>query len=497
MNLLTLKLKEVTLSIIPIIIIVLILNFTITPFNINLLFLFFLGTFLILIGLTLFLIGIDLGITPLGNYFSSILAKSKNLFFVIIGGFTIGFFISIAEPSLLVFANQVNIISLGLISTSKIIFSVSLGLALMLAFGFVRIILNLPLYIILIVSYIFVFLLSLWAPKEFIIISFDASGATTGILAVPFILALAKGISTLKKDTKGSEEDSFGLVAIASVGAIIPLLILGIFSDTKEIFNTVQLNLSFDNSIISLLLTIPVTLKEVFFSILPLILVFIFIILFTKEVNKKITLKIAKGFLYSFLGLFLFLTGVNSGFLELGTIIGFKLVALNPFFLLFIGFILGIATILAEPAVHVLTHQVEDVTSGYIPRKAVLIALALGIGIAVSISMLRIIIPRLELWHILLPGYLICLGMTFFVPKLFVGIAFDAGGVATGPMIATFILALTQGAAEAIESANIIIDGLGMIATVAMIPIFTLQLLGLVFNIKSKKTFIKKEWNNE
>ncbi|GEN49426.1 DUF1538 domain-containing protein [Alkalibacterium pelagium] len=206
------------------------------------------------------------------------------------------------------------------------------------------------------------------------------------------------------------------------------------------------------------------------------------------KLKKKEFRKLLTGFLYSFIGLFIFLVGVNAGFMDVGTAIGHDLALLdNKVYILIIGFVLGVATILAEPAVHVLTQQIEDVTSGYVKRPAILVSLSAGVGGAVLLSVIRILVPSVQLWHYLLPGYLISLGLMFFAPKLFVGIAFDAGGVATGPMTATFILAFIQGAAGAFEGADVIIDGFGMIAMVAMMPIITLQMLGWIFSIRSKR----------
>jgi hypothetical protein len=200
-----------------------------------------------------------------------------------------------------------------------------------------------------------------------------------------------------------------------------------------------------------------------------------------------------KGFVYAFFGLFIFLLAVNAGFMEVGNIIGYELVKIdNKIYIIVIGFVLGVVTILAEPAVHVLTHQIEDVTSGYVSRRAVLVALTIGVGIAISLSVVRILIPSLQIWHYLLPGYAIALTLMYFVPKIFVGIAFDAGGVATGPVTATFILAFMQGAAYGTEGASLILDGFGMIAMVALTPIITLQILGLIFKIKSKKEGVKQ-----
>lgn len=495
LNLITEKFKEVFYSVLPVTIIVLILNFTIVPLGIPVLVRFILGTVFIILGLTLFLLGVDLGITPLGSMSASTLTKTNKFWVLAVSGLILGFFISIAEPGLLVLANQIDFISQGVISSITILVVVSIGLAIMVSFGLIRMVYNIPLYKILTVLYFLVFILAFFTTPEFLAIAFDASGATTGVLAVPFILALAVGVSSMKKDSKSSEKDSFGLVSIASVGAIISVMILNLFSSETEFSGTLEFNVSETGSIIEPFIKgiIPV-LFESFLAILPLITILIVLQKIAFKLNKRAFLRILKGFVYAFTGLAFFLVGVNAGFMDVGSIIGFKIAAMdNSFYLLSIGFIIGIVTILAEPAVHVLTHQIEDVTSGYVKRGAVLTALSIGVGIAIALSMLRIIVPSIQLWHYLLPGYIIAIGLTYFVPKLFVGIAFDAGGVATGPMTATFILAFTHGAADAVEGANILVDGFGMIAMVALTPIITLQILGYMFNIKSKKGGLKSD----
>ncbi|WP_130889275.1 DUF1538 domain-containing protein [Fusobacterium ulcerans] len=489
MNIYTEKFKEAFSSILPITIIVIILNFTLTPLGVPLIIRFIIGAILIIIGLSVFLIGVDIAITPLGSQVGATLAKSNKMWIVVVGGLIVGFFISIAEPGLIILADQVDIVTSGQISSLSILSIVSIGLALMLAMGFVRIVTNTPLYKVLTVLYILVFILALFTPIEFLTIAFDASGATTGILAVPFILALALGVSTMKKDSKASEMDSFGLVAIASVGAIMSVMILSIFSGTRDFTAKLEFNITESKSILEPFIeNIPTLFKEGFLTILPLLIIFLFFQKVYFKMSNRNVAKMVKGFIYAFIGLFLFLVGVNTGFMDVGGIIGYTLASYdNKSYIVVIAFILGFVTILAEPAVYVLTYQIENVTSGYVKRKAILLALSIGVGAAVALSMIRIIVPGIQLWHYLLPGYIISLSMMYFIPKLFVGIAFDAGGVATGPMTTTFILAFTQGAAEAIEGANILTDGFGMIATVAMTPIITLQILGFIFGMNLKK----------
>lgn len=489
MNIFTQKLKEVFTSVFPITVLVMILNLTIAPIAGTLMIRFLIGAVLIILGLAIFLIGVDIGVTPLGSLLGSSLTKTNKLWIVAVSGLILGFFISIAEPGLLVLANQVDLITLSQISSTSILVVVSIGLAIMVALGFIRVIYNVPLYKMLTVLYFLVLILALFTSPEFLAIAFDASGATTGVLAVPFILALSLGISSLKKDSKSSEKDSFGLVSIASVGAIISVMMLNIFSKTSKFSDNLKFDLSQSDSIIKPFIKLtPSVVSESFIALLPLLVLFVAGQKLYFKLNKKAFNKILKGFLYTFIGLVIFLVGVNAGFMDVGGIVGHSLASLdNKWYVIIIGFVLGLVTILAEPAVYVLTHQIEDVTSGYVKRKAVLIPLSIGVGIAVALSVIRIIIPELQLWHYLLPGYIISIAMSYFVPKLFVGIAFDAGGVATGPITATFILAFTQGAAEAIEGASVLRDGFGMISMVALTPIITLQILGLIFKIKSRK----------
>ncbi|MEG0289758.1 MAG: DUF1538 family protein, partial [Carnobacterium sp.] len=297
------------------------------------------------------------------------------------------------------------------------------------------------------------------------------------------------GVASLRKGGKASEKDSFGLVGIASSGAIIAVMLMNILGNQGEMTGSLEVDLEGTTSVIQPFIAhLPVVSKEIFIALLPILLVFLAYNFFFLKLSKKRLNKVLKGVLYVFIGLILFLVGVNAGFMEVGSVVGYTVASLdNNFYVLLVAFVLGLVTILAEPAVYVLTHQIENVTNGYVKRKVVLTALSIGVGLAVLLSMIRILVPGLLLWHMILPGYILAIGLMYVVPKMFVGMAFDAGGVASGPMTATFILAFVQGAAEAIEGADVLLDGFGMIAMVAMMPIITLQLLGLIFKLKSGK----------
>lgn len=477
------------MAVLPITIIVLFLNFTLTSLDTILIVRFLIGAASIVLGLGIFLYGVDIGITPIGNRMGKAIAKSNRLSIVIIAGLILGFIITIAEPDLHILAGQVDSVTGGDLSKLSIVIVVAIGIAILLSLGLVRIVYSIPLYKILIMLYSVIFLIAIFTPPDYLAISFDASGATTGAMAVPFILALSVGISTLKKDSKASEKDSFGLVAIASTGAIITVMLMSMFSQTDGLTGSMKQAHTTGDAVMSPFLheLLPIS-QEVLLALCPIIFIFLLFQKISFKLSKRTFQRILFGLVFTFIGLVLFLVGVNAGFMELGSQLGSSIASMeNKLFVVTVGFCLGVVTILAEPAVYVLTHQIEDVTSGYVKRKVVLFTLAIGVGIAIALSMIRILIPELQLWHYLLPGYAIAVGLTFFAPKLFVGIGFDSGGVASGPMTATFVLAFTHGAADATEGASIIVDGFGMIAMVALTPLITLQLLGLLYRAKSKK----------
>ncbi len=479
--------KEVLMAVLPMLLIVLILHFTITPLPLAVLFRFLIGIVLVLLGLTIFLVGVDIGITPIGNTMGESIAKSNKMWVVLIAGLVLGFIGTVAEPDLHILAGQVDEITNGAVGKFILIFVVSIGIAVMLAVGFWRIVRNVPLYRLLTIVYVIILGLGLFTSREFLAISFDASGATTGALTVPFMLALSIGVSHMKKDSKASEKDSFGLVAVASTGAVISVMLMSFFFKKQELSEVVPKEIQ--NTVWEPFFSVfPTLLKETFIALLPIVVVFYGANYAFLHVKRRSLHRISAGLVFTFVGLVFFLVGVNGGLMDVGKSIG-KQVASNyhPIVLLLVAFVLGFVAILAEPAVYVLTRQIETVTSGYVRKKVVFLFLSVGVGLAVVLSMLRILIPALQLWQILLPGYALAIALTYIVPKLFVGMAFDAGGVASGTMSATFILAFTQGSADAVEGADILADAFGMIGLVAMTPILALLLLGLLYKWKAGK----------
>lgn len=489
-NILYEKFKEVSFTVLPVTLLVVILSLTITPIDSILMYRFLLGALFIIVGMSIFLVGTDIGISPLGSLLGSKMAKSNKIAIVILSGILLGFIISVAEPDLHILASQVQDATGGATSKMSIVVIVSIGIAILLSTGLFRIVKNIKLNRLLTIIYGIILILALFASPEFLAISFDASGATTGALTVPFMLALGLGVSSLKAG-KNSEDDSFGLVGITSTGAILSVTIFHLLTKSKNsaIEASTVVAEKIDPSIWEPFLEqIPHMIKEMFIALLPLVVIFILFNVVSFKLPKKKFVKILKGLAYTYAGLILFQTGVNAGFMEVGKLVGHTIASLDSdLVVIAVGFVLGLVVILAEPAVHVLTEQIEDVTSGSIKRNVILFTLSIGVAFAVALSMVRIVIPGLQLWHFLLPGYLISIFLSYKVPNLFVGIAFDSGGVASGPMTATFVLAFAQGAAEAIDGANVLVDGFGVIAMVAMTPLIALQILGLIYKMKSVK----------
>ena len=487
------KLKEVLSAVSSVVGIVIILHFTsLAPLSGEMIFQFIVGALLIVVGLSILLVGIDLGIMPFGGHMGSSFLKSNKMLFVVIVGFLLGFFINIAEPDLQVLARQVESVMDGSISMAAILIAVSLGTGLLLAVGIIRIVKQFPLNMIYVVTYAVLTLMSIFISIYFsserlaigLAIGFDSSGATTGALTVPLVLALSVGISAMKKNSKTAEEDSFGLVGAISAGAILGVLLLNMFVGTDSI--TGHLPEPGNYTFIKLVGNMAV---ETLLAMAPVIVILLIFQIKDFRLKPRQFLRILQGFLYTYIGLVLFLVGVNSGFMDVGNEIGRSLASFdNKAILVGLGFLLGMFVILTEPAVYVLTKQIENVTSGYIKRKTVLVTLSVGVACAVGLAMLRTVIPAIQLWHYILPGFFISCVMSFYVPKIFVGIAFDSGGVASGPMTATFVLAFAQGASDALPYSNLLMDSFGVISMVAMTPVIALQVLGLIYKYKSKKS---------
>jgi hypothetical protein len=479
---LTDKIKESLTSVLPIGLIVLILALTFTPIPADSMLTFLAGIVLVIVGMGLFTLGADSAMTPMGERVGTYLTKSKKLPLIIAVSFLLGVIVTVSEPDLQVLASQV-----PTIPTTAMILSVGLGVGLFLVIALLRILFAVPLKYLLIGSYIVCFALSFFVPSDFWAVAFDAGGVTTGPMTVPLIMALGTGVSSIRSD-KGAQNDSFGLVALSSVGPILTVLILGLIYGASDAAYVPAAVPSIDTTgdLSRLFLdAFPTYLGEVARALGSVILFFIIFDVFFLKLKKEQLVPILFGFVETFVGLVLFLTGANVGFMPVGNYLG-SIVASLPlnWVLIPLGALLGYFVVSAEPAVHVLNHQVQGVTGGSIPSWALSVTLSIGVAAAIAFSMLRVLTGLSILW-ILIPGYALALALTFFSPSIFTSIAFDAGGVASGPMTATFLLTFAMGACTAVGG-NVVTDAFGLVALVAMVPLIAIQVLGLVHRSKTK-----------
>ena len=469
-------------AVLPVVGIVIVLSFTIAPITSSILLCFLVGAVMVMAGMMFFTLGAEMSMTPMGEKVGARMTQSKNILLIVVLSFLLGVVITISEPDLQVLATQV-----PSVPNMTLILAVAVGVGIFLVIALLRMLIGVALPPLLTFFYIAVFVLAFLVPENFRAVAFDSGGVTTGPMTVPFIMALGVGISAIRND-KHAENDSFGLVALCSIGPVLAVLLLGLVypaqgsyvaADVPEAFNSVELGRLF-------LSEIPYYLKEIAGSLLPIVFFFGIFQLVSIQLHKKTLIKICVGLLYTYVGLVLFLTGANVGFIPAGNYLGTVMASLPcPWILVPVGMVIGYFIVKAEPAVYVLMKQVEELTDGDISGKAMQISLSVGVAASVGLSMLRVL-TGIPIMYFLIPGYAIALFLTLFVPKIFTAIAFDSGGVASGPMTATFLLPLAQGACTAVGG-DVVKDAFGVVAMVAMTPLITLQVLGLIYKIKSNK----------
>ena len=476
------KLKESLGAVLPIIGIVLVLCFSIAPIPNSVLMTFVVGAVLLIIGMMFFTLGAEMAMTPMGERIGTKLTNTRKISVVIVLCFILGFIITISEPDLQVLAEQV-----PSIPNYTLIIAVATGVGIFLVAAVLRMLFGIPLAHMLLILYPIIFILASIVPQDFLTVAFDSGGVTTGPMTVPFIMALGIGFSAVRSD-KHAENDSFGLVALCSVGPILAVLLLGLLYHPGESGYEQTMIVKTDNSVEMWQLFqegLPYYMKEMLISLLPIILFFFIFQIVSLHLHKKTLVKIIIGIIYTYIGLVLFLTGVNVGFMPAGNYLGQVIAGLSyPWIIVPIGMLIGYFIVKAEPAVYVLTEQVEELTSGAISAKAMGMSLSIGVAFSLGLAMVRVLTGISILWF-LLPGYAVALGLTFSVPKIFTAIAFDSGGVASGPMTATFLLPFSMGACEALGG-NVVTDAFGVVAMVAMTPLITIQILGLIYQIQEQ-----------
>ena len=437
---------------------------------------FTVGAVLLVIGIGLFNMGADLAMTPMGTHVGAGLSRQKKLLLLLSVCFVLGMLITIAEPDLQVLAKQVSAVMNGTV----LIYAVGIGVGAFLMVAILRIVFRKALSYILMLFYMLMFAMALMlvvnGNESLMPLAFDSGGVTTGPITVPFIMALGVGISNVLGD-RHSQENSFGLVSLCSIGPVLAVLVLGIFSGSDLSYEVPDYGVD-SNILASFFKTANHTAKEVALA-LGLIVVFFLIcqFIFLKLPRKRL-LKIGLGVIFTYVGLVLFLTGVNVGFMPIGYKLGFELAKVNQWVLVGLGLLMGVLVVLAEPAIHVLNQQVEDVTGGYVSKKSMMLGLCIGVGASIALSVIRIIFDFSIVYYVI-PGYFLSLALSLFVPPVYTAIAFDSGGVASGPMTSGFILPFATGVCVCLQGeAAVLRDAFGVVALVAMTPLITIQLLG-------------------
>ena len=476
------KLKEAAASVLPVTAIVAVLCLALVRVDVGLMLSFLLGSGLLILGMGLFTLGAELSMSRIGNLIGAKMTKSRKLWFILAVSFLLGVAITMAEPDLQVLATNV-----PAIDKTVLIVTVSVGVGLFLMLCMVRILFSVSLRLLLIVFYALLFLGAFLSDAGFLSVAFDSGGVTTGPMTVPFIMALGVGVASIRSD-ENAKADSFGLVALCSIGPVMAVMLLGAIypTDTQADVNmviggfetTVELGGAY-------LRSLPTYMLEVAMALLPIFVFFLLFQVFSLRLRKLPLTKIVMGVGYTFLGLVLFLTGVNVGFSPLGYVLGKELVTSGLSALLIpLSMLMGWFIIDAEPAVQILNKQVEELTSGAISAKAMGLSLSVAVALANGLAMVRVL-TGLPILYFLLPGYAVALGLSFFVPRTFTAIAFDSGGVASGPLTATFMLPLAMGACTALGG-NVMTDAFGLVALVAMMPLITVQVMGGIYVLKSR-----------
>lgn len=471
------KIKEALISALPItaLVYLLILTpvFSLTKVE---LITFTIGAVLLVIGIGLFNLGADLAMTPMGSHVGSSLSRQRKLGLLLGVCFVLGMLITIAEPDLQVLAGQVSAVMNGTV----LIYAVGVGVGAFLVLAILKIVFKKSLSHILMLFYMLLFALALLVVvngnEALLPLAFDSGGVTTGPITVPFIMALGVGISNVLGDRR-SRENSFGLVSLCSIGPVLAVLILGLFSKNELTYAVPEYSVS--NHILGAFLHTAVeTCKEVAIALGLIVLFFLLCqVLFLKLPRKRLQ-RIAVGVGFTYVGLVIFLTGVNVGYMPIGYQLGCALAQGSHGFLVVFGLVIGVLVVLAEPAIHVLNGQVEEVTGGLVSKKAMMMGLCVGVGASIALSMVRIVFD-FPLVYYIIPGYFLSLALSLFVPPVYTAIAFDSGGVASGPLTSGFILPLAIGACMQLQGTDAVLrDAFGVVAMVAMTPLITIQLLG-------------------
>lgn len=479
MSLIKEKLKESIISIAPVMLIMIIISL-ILKFNIITIMTILISTILLIIGTTLFTLGADLSMLEIGKSISGKLLKSRNLLLICVVSFIVGIVITIAEPDLKVLATQ-----MSAIDSRVLILSVGIGVGIFLLIAVLRIIYQINLKFLIACFYIILISLLLMSKKEIIPVAFDSGGVTTGPMSVPFILSMGIGFTSVKR-RNSSENDSFGLIALCSIGPIITVLLLNLFSKNNMQYSyDIGLEYTkFSDLILNYTSEFIPILKEVAFSLLPILVVYLIFLILGKELKSQKNLKVFVGLFITLIGLVMFFIGVNVGYMQVAYLMGIGLYNKSKLLLLILGMIVGFLIVKAEPAVTVLTEQIEKLTQGSIKRSIMNNTIAVGVSVAVGISIIRVL-TGISINYFLIFGYLIAILLLMITPDIFTMVAFDSGGAVSGPMTTTFLLPLIIGICYA-TGGNVLTDAFGVVSLVALSPLIVIQILGVIYKVKTK-----------
>lgn len=477
------KIVESLSAVLPITLIVLIISVLLVPIEVGTIVVFSLGAVLLIVGMGLFQLGAELSMTPLGEGIGAELSRKRKTGTIALIGLMMGIIITISEPDLQVLAQQV-----PAIPNMVLILTVAVGVGIFLMLAILRILFQVRLSNMLMGFYALVLVLSFLIPRDFLAVAFDSGGVTTGPMTVPFIMAMGVGLASVRSD-RNATNDSFGLVALSSIGPILAVMVLGCFYTPSEAAYTAAAIPDVSTTqdvVLEFLRETPAYAREVGVSLLPIMGVFLIFQLACRRYQRGQIKRIVVGFVYTYLGLVLFLCGVNVGFAPVGSMLGQRIAAQPWKWLLVpLGMLIGYFIVKAEPAIQILNRQVEGVTEGAVSAKAMNRCLSIGVSVSVGLAMMRVL-TGISLHWIVIPGYIAALVMSRFVPEIFVGIAFDSGGVASGPMTTTFLLPISIGACEALGG-NVMTDAFGVVALVALTPLIAVQIMGVSYRLKLRR----------
>ncbi len=477
------KLKEALVAVLPIVVLILAVGITPIPlFSLTTseALAFGFGSVMAILGIALFNLGAEMSMTPMGKYVGSGLTKRKKLPLLLLVSLLIGVLVTVSEPDLAVLAQQLSAV---LPSKLLLVLVVGAGVGVFLVVAILKIVFKKSLSTLLMFFYLLLFALAVVVSQgksRFLPLAFDSGGVTTGPVTVPFIMALGIGIAQTLS-ARDAKENSFGLIALCSCGAVVAVLLLSIFAfkNTGLTFDVEQYNGNWNNIVGEYFSRFfSVHIGEVALSLGLIVAVFVVCDITFLKLSKAKLLKLGVGILITFVGLTAFLTAANTVFLGIGYKVGVGLASAKTLWIVLFTAVLGALVVLAEPAIQVLVNQVQEITGGGVSKRAMLTALAVGVGLALALSALRIV-KRIPLMYIIVPGYIISLALSLFVPPVYTAIAFDSGGVASGPLTSCFILPLMVGlCAENCGTSDIFEYAFGVVALVAMVPLITIQMLG-------------------